>query len=187
MTTQFSLGQNCLVKGMVVDFKTKQIISSQLSFEKQPDGSLIVISESGPKGYKANLFDRGVYTLMVSALGYVSERVEFDLEADSMKEKKDFRLNFELIPIGLNEVLPFNQLLFDVESSAITAGSLGELHRLASILKENPGIKIQLEGYTDAQNKSSKGLTLSKKRNQSIQNWLIAQGIEKKRIKVLAR
>lgn len=181
-----AFGQNCLVKGMVIDYKTRQAMHSRLSFEKQPDASLTVVSESGPKGFKANLFERGLYVLMVSAPGYITERMEFDLLSDSLKSKKDLHLHFELIPIGLKEVLPFHQLLFDVESSAITPGAVGELSRLADIMKENPTIKVQLEGYTDSQTNSSKSLALSKKRNDAIQEWLVSQGIEKKRIKMKA-
>jgi outer membrane protein OmpA-like peptidoglycan-associated protein len=179
--------QNCLVKGQVVDYKSKQLMHSRITFEKQPDASLTVISESGPRGFKATLFERGVYSMMVSAPGHISERVEFDLLADSMKDKREAFFNFELVPISLNEVLPFHQLLFDVESSAISPGALGELYRLADILKENPTIKIQLEGYTDSQNNSSKSLALSRKRNEAILEWLVAHGIEKKRIKVKAK
>lgn len=179
--------QNCLVKGQVVDYKSKQPMHSRLSFEKQPDASLTVISESGPRGYKANLFERGVYSLMVSAPGHITERIEFDLMADSMKEKREAFYNFEMVPISVNEVLPFHQLLFEVESSAISRGALSELFRLADIMKENPTIKVQLEGYTDSRNNSSKSLALSKKRNEAIQDWLVTQGIDKKRIKLKAK
>lgn len=180
------LAQNCLVKGMVVDYQSRQAMHSRLSFEKQPDASLTVVSESGPKGFKANLFERGLYVLMVSAPGFVTERRTFDLLHDSLAGKKDLQLQIEMIPIAVQQVLPFYQLLFEVESAAITPGALGELFRLADIMKENPGIKIQLEGYTDSKNQSSKSVALSKKRNEAIQKWLIAQGIEKSRIKMKA-
>lgn len=178
--------QNCLVKGMVIHYQTRQAMHSRLSFEKQPDASLTVISESGPKGFKANLFERGLYVLMVSAPGFITERRTFDLQHDSLANRRDIQMQIEMIPIAVQEVLPFHQLLFDVESASITPGALGELFRLADIMKENPGIKIQLEGYTDSKNQSTKSVALSKKRNEAIQKWLISQGIEKSRIKMKA-
>ena len=176
--------QTCLVRGQVTDYKTKEMVPSRLVFEKQPDASLTVISESGVKGYRASLFDRGLYGLMVSAEGYVSEHFDFDLLADSLRQKRELTYNFELIPIKLNEVLPFNKLLFDVTSFKITPGSVIELERLADVMKENPTIKVQLEGYTDNDSQSKSSKKLSRKRIEAIREWLLKNGVPKKRIKM---
>lgn len=178
-----SKAQTCMVRGMVTDYATKQMVAARLVFEKQPDASLTIISESSAKGYRASLFEQGAYDVMVSAEGYVSERLDFDLKADSLSGKKELNYNFELIPIKLNEVLPFHKLLFDVTSFRITPGSLGELKRLADVMMENPTIKIQLEGYTDNNGQSKAAKKLAEKRNEAIKTWLIAKGISKKRIR----
>ena len=181
---QTLFGQTCLVRGQVTDYKTKLSVPARLVFEKQPDASLTVISESSQKGYRASLFDRGAYGLMVSAEGYVSEHLDFDLLADSLASKRELNYSFELIPIKLDDVLPFNKLLFEVTSFKITPGSIGELERLANIMKENPTIKIQLEGYTDIDGHSKSGKKLSQKRIEAIKEWLLKKGISKKRIKL---
>lgn len=176
--------QTCLIRGQVTDYRTKLTVPARLVFEKQPDASLTVISESSQKGYRASLFDRGIYGLMVSAEGYVSEHIDFDLLADSLAQKRELYYNFELIPIKLDEVLPFNKLLFEVTSFRIMSGSVTELERLADIMVENPKIKVQLEGYTDNDSKSKSSKKLSGKRVQAIKEWLLKKGISKKRIKM---
>lgn len=182
----WAFSQSCQVKGRVTSYQTKQAIEARLVFEKQPDASLTVIAQSGPKGFRANLFDRGMYSMMVSAEGYVSERRDFDLLSDSLKNSVELFYHLELIPIRLDEVLPFHKLLFDVTSYRISSSSFPELERLAEMLKENPGIKIRLEGYTDSQGKSRSNLRLAKNRIESIKKWLVKKGIDPKRIKLKA-
>jgi outer membrane protein OmpA-like peptidoglycan-associated protein len=178
--------KRCLVKGKVTSYLTKQTISSGLTFQKEPDQSLTVVARSGPNGYKANLFERGLYVCLVAAEGFVSEHCEFDLEADSLKDKAEFQINFELIPIKLGEVLPFRKILFDVTNYQISKDALPELLRLKSMLDENPEIKIRLEGYTDNNSKGKKNIQLAKKRVESVKKWLIFKGINGKRIKIKA-
>jgi outer membrane protein OmpA-like peptidoglycan-associated protein len=182
----FGQTKKCLVQGEVTHYKTRQRIESKLVFEKQPEAALTVISQSGTRGYRANLFDRGEYLCVVSAEGFVSEQCLFNLESDSLASREILVRNFQLIPIALNEVLPFEKILFDVTSYKLSNSSLPELSRLYSMLSENSGIKIQLEGHTDNYGKSRKSIKLAKNRIQEVKNWLVKKGIEKNRIKLKA-
>jgi OOP family OmpA-OmpF porin len=176
----------CLIQGEVTHYKTKERIESKLVFEKQPDAALTVISQSGTRGYSANLLGRGEYLCLVSAEGFVSEQCTFNLLIDSLTSKEILIRNFKLIPIALNEVLPLEKILFDVTSYKLTNSSLPELSRLYSMLNENPGIKIRLEGHTDNYGKSRKSMELAKNRIKEVKNWLVKKGIERKRIKLKA-
>jgi hypothetical protein len=176
----------CLIKGRITDYKTKDNIQAKVVFQKQPDATLTVVSMSGPNGYKANLFERGRYIAIVSAEGFVSEQIEFDLLNDSLASMEEWIFNFELIAIQLNGIIPFYKILFDLSSSAITAGSEPELLRLKSMLEENPGIVIRLEGYADMAVNSKNSLKLAESRIKSVKKWLTERGISSKRIKMRA-
>lgn len=183
---QGQMGENrCLVKGQIKSYKTKANIEARIVFQKEPNAALTVVSMSGPNGYKANLFERGHYLAIVSAEGFVSEQIDFDLLHDSLKSAKELFYHFELIPIQLNGVLPFHKILFEASSSKISNESVFELERLRSMLEENPGIKIRLEGHTDM-GKSRKSMALARDRIESVKNWLIGKGISGKRIKLKA-
>ena len=171
---------------MVTNYKTKEKIESKLVFEKQPDAALTIISQSGQRGYRANLFERGEFLCLISAEGFVSEQVTFNLLDDSLKSKTELVQNFELIPLQLNEILPFNKILFDVASFKLSTESMPELARLNSMLAENPNIKIRLEGHTDNQGAGKKSLQLAQKRIEEVKNWLVKKGISRKRIKLKA-
>jgi outer membrane protein OmpA-like peptidoglycan-associated protein len=51
------------------------------------------------------------------------------------------------------------------------------LDRLVQLLKENPTVKIQVEGHTDAIGKAADNEKLSQNRAKSVVNYLTAQGI----------
>jgi len=181
-----SQSSKCQIKGQVSSYKTKEPIEAKLVFEKQPDASLTIISQSSQRGYRATLFERGEFYCLVSAEGYVTERWEFNLTVDSLKTAEVLGKNFELIPISLNEVLPFNKILFDITSYKLSLESMPELARLANMMAENPSIKISLEGYTDNNVKSKKTIELATNRIKEVKKWLIIKGIPKKRIKLKA-
>jgi len=174
------------VSGIVTSYKSKNVIPATVIFEKQPDASVTIISQSDSDGYHARIQFRAPYTVKISSQGFVSDFQDIDLNADSLKDKSEFSLRFSLIPIHIGELLPFRDLLFDVKSFKITDSSIPELKRLVKVMTENQSIKIQLEGHTDSQVKSRKARKLAMKRIRTIREFLISNGILQKRIKLKA-
>lgn len=174
------------VSGIVTSYKSKKVIPATVIFEKQPDASVTIISESDSNGYHARIFYRAPYTIKISSPGFISDFQDIDLNADSLKDKSEFSFRFSLVPIHIDEILPFRDLLFDVKSFKITESSIPELNRLVEILTENPTIKIQLEGHTDSQGKSRKAKKLAMNRIRAIREFLVSNGISSKRIKLKA-
>jgi len=180
------VAQQIIITGDVISYQTKKSIPATVFFEKQPDASVTVISESGEKGFRARIFYRALYKIKVSSPGYITEYEEIDLTSDSVKDQIEFVNRFTLIPIQINEVLPFRDLLFEVTSFKISPFSVPELLRLVDILVENPRVKIRLEGHTDSQGKSRKSLKLAKKRIKAIKSFLVSRQIDSGRISLKA-
>lgn len=63
-------------------------------------------------------------------------------------------------------------ILFDVNSDKIKAESHACIKEIATVLKENPGIKILIIGHTDTDGDEAKNLDLSKRRALSVRNYL---------------
>lgn len=61
---------------------------------------------------------------------------------------------------------------FDSGSDRIKPESFGTLQEIATVLKENPGIKIKIVGHTDTDGDASKNLELSKKRAAAVKAFL---------------
>ena len=63
-------------------------------------------------------------------------------------------------------------ILFDVNSDKIKPESYGVLKDIATVLNENPDVKVKIIGHTDADGKDADNLTLSQQRAASVKNAL---------------
>ena len=59
-------------------------------------------------------------------------------------------------------------ILFDVNSANIKPESYGTLKEIANVLKENPDLKVNIVGHTDADGADAANLDLSKRRSASV-------------------
>ena len=63
-------------------------------------------------------------------------------------------------------------ILFDTNSDVINASSYGVLKDIASVLAENPTVRIKIIGHTDSDGDNNANLTLSQKRAIAVKNML---------------
>lgn len=73
-------------------------------------------------------------------------------------------------------------IFFDVNSDKILAKSFDALKELAVILKENPTIKLSIEGHSDNVGKAAYNLNLSQKRANAVRKYLATQGVDNDRL-----
>ncbi len=74
-------------------------------------------------------------------------------------------------------------ILFDVNSDKIKAGSFGTLKEIATVLKENPAVKVKIIGHTDSDGDDKANLALSQKRAAAVKQALAAEfGIDESRM-----
>lgn len=84
--------------------------------------------------------------------------------------------------INDQKTVRLNNLFFDFDSYALQEISLPEIKRLFEILKENPTLKVSIEGHTDNTGKADYNLQLSKDRAKAVSEQLISLGIDKSRV-----
>lgn len=65
-------------------------------------------------------------------------------------------------------------ITFDVNKADIKPESFGTLNSIATVLKENPDVKVKIVGHTDADGDDASNLSLSKKRAESVKNELVS-------------
>ncbi|AXR67675.1 OmpA family protein [Leptospira mayottensis] len=94
----------------------------------------------------------------------------------NLSSKKNFSEKVEVLlqlpPIQERGTIQINNLFFESKSFRIVPESEPELNRLAEVMKENPDIKIQIEGHTDNVGKKKDNLLLSEKRAIAIAEYL---------------
>ena len=73
-------------------------------------------------------------------------------------------------------------IFYDLNSDKILAKSFDALKEVAIILKENPTLKLSIEGHTDNVGKAAQNLSLSQKRANAVKKYLVSQGIDNDRL-----
>ena len=95
------------------------------------------------------------------------------------KEKKEYPF-----PFGKQRRFTLDQIYFQKGSDIVQPKSIPEIDRLFKVLNEHKNISIQIEGHTDNVGDKEALIDLSLKRAKAIGAYLVAKGIDKKRIKV---
>jgi outer membrane protein OmpA-like peptidoglycan-associated protein len=74
-------------------------------------------------------------------------------------------------------------IYFDVNKDVIKPESYGTLKEIATVLQENPDVRIKIVGHTDSDGADASNLDLSKRRGASVKNELVKTfGIEASRL-----
>lgn len=81
---------------------------------------------------------------------------------------------------------PLKDVFFDFDKSSIRADMKKSLTENVEWLKANPTASITIEGHCDERGTREYNLALGERRARSVSNYLVAAGIDAKRIKVIS-
>jgi OmpA-OmpF porin, OOP family len=180
-------------QGNIINAITKEPVMARISYQSLPYGNKVGF-QSG-NSFSFPLYDSEKYSITVEAPGFAPSKYMLDpAEANSdRKVVKDIELN---LPTGaahnaetthtVGKVMRLDDLIFDAGKAKIEPSSYAELDEVALMLKNNPGMVIQLEGHTDVRGDAKLNLKLSEDRVNSVKTYLIAKGANKKKIKTKA-
>ena len=171
------------VKGTVTNKKTKEYLSASLEFSDLANNDKKIRDVSDKSGkYFTVLPANSDYGLSIQKKGYLFYSKNFSL-ATQIAERA-FELNVELQPIEVGQKVKLENVFFDSKSFELSAKSESELKSLAHFLKNNTTVVLLVEGHTDAVGSSKNNQLLSENRAKAVQQSLLAQGIDGKRIKI---
>ena len=126
-----------------------------------------------------------LYRLQARFRGFLTQRREFssiNLDKDPNDPVKTYNVEFVLEPIFKDKEIILESIYYDLDEWAIRDDAKPSLDSLASILRDNPGIRIQLGSHTDCRADDDYNLELSQKRAQSAVDYLITSGIPATRL-----
>ncbi|HET7152478.1 MAG TPA: OmpA family protein, partial [Candidatus Kapabacteria bacterium] len=75
-----------------------------------------------------------------------------------------------------------NNVFFDYDKADLEPESFPELDRLAKLLKTNPDVKIEIDGFTDSDGGEAYNMDLSERRAQAIVDYLIQVGCKQDKL-----
>jgi outer membrane protein OmpA-like peptidoglycan-associated protein len=192
------------VSGKVVDSNSKQPVAAKISYDLLPENSNVgfVMSDSITGEYEILLPAGSTYNFKAEADGYKSLNSSIDLldETDFVEIKRTIELSTgedepvvaivdspehekieEFISGGSKELIVTSSILFEFASDYLEESSFVVLDKIATYMKNNKELQLIIEGHTDNVGPSQYNLSLSKRRAQSVEAYLIAQGIDKSR------
>jgi outer membrane protein OmpA-like peptidoglycan-associated protein len=79
--------------------------------------------------------------------------------------------------VGSSRTLVLAGVTFETGRSSLTAQARGAIDRLVVSLKANPGLRVEVAGYTDNRGAASTNLRLSQARADAVRGYLIERGV----------
>jgi outer membrane protein OmpA-like peptidoglycan-associated protein len=76
-------------------------------------------------------------------------------------------------------------VLFATDSDVLRPGAIEKLRPLAGYLSSNPGVRVAIDGYTDARGSDAHNQDLSERRAASVRNALAGMGADRARFSVV--
>ena len=171
-------------QGRIFDSHTNAPISANIILENTNDHKPFrTISDNLTGNFLFFIPKEDSYEFTVKAPGFITFFEKVNL-APFSEEDQIYR-NIYLTPIKTNQVFTLNNLMFERSQPVLMEDSYLALEKLIGILLENPRLKIELAGHTDALGSQKAKQTLSHRRVEKIKSYLMEFGIDRNRIETV--
>ncbi len=141
-----------------------------------------VIRTTATKGedgkYKIKLREGDRYNVSVSPKGYSFYNTTVDLKKKNAPKKLEVKLK----ELKEDTKLTLNNITFETNSADLNESSFVELNRVVKLMNDNPGIKIEISAHTDNVGSESYNMRLSRRRAESVVQYLLDNNIDKERL-----
>ncbi len=172
-----------LIKGKVLNAKTKKPVEAAIIYETLHDGKNAGIAKSNPTTgeYTITLPVGYRYGYLANVAGYASINENIDLTSGT--QYREYRKDLLLVPIEQGQSVRLNNIFFEFAKYELLPESIFELKRVVKLLEENPSVKILISGHTDNVGTNATNQLLSENRAKAVYDYLISCGIEPSRMK----
>lgn len=169
------------LRGTVTDIDQKPL-EAEVFVEKLGGEKTIAQTKSNlPDGKFSVTVPPGMrYGLHARKENYAPVSVSVDLTKNSGARTPEIRLT--LVPLQAGNKIRLNNVFFATNSAQLDKSSHSELNRLVLLLKANASLKIEIGGHTDNVGSAAANMKLSARRAAAVRQYLLSQGVEKKRI-----
>jgi len=174
------------INGVTRDAKTKEPMRATLTYrlisgaEVNGDSPADSTRSEIPTGdYSIPIDTRGVYVVTASAKGYFSQ-------SDTLATNRiNVTRDFDLVPIEAGARITLKNIYFNASKYNLKPESYPELDRLAGIMRDNPTMRIKLEGHTDIVGDFDANVELSRNRVDEVKRYLVTKGIDSDRVETV--
>lgn len=126
------------------------------------------------------------YHIKAEKQGYNTIESPIDIGNESGKTFYPLLMDKTIIEVkvgdDLAKVLELKPIFFDLNKSDIRPDAALELSKILDVMQQNPNIVVDIRSHTDSRNSAEYNRKLSDRRAKSTMNWLVKNGIDKKRL-----
>jgi outer membrane protein OmpA-like peptidoglycan-associated protein len=169
-------------KGRTIDALTKKPVEANIDIIDNANGKVIktITTNSATGKFLISLNSGKNYGIAVKADGYLFHSENFDIPQESAYQLINKEIELKNIKIGSKIAL--RNIFFETAKSTLKSESDAELARLVKLMKDVPGLKVEISGHTDNTGSAKLNDQLSKDRAQAVVTYLIGKGIDKSRL-----
>jgi outer membrane protein OmpA-like peptidoglycan-associated protein/tetratricopeptide (TPR) repeat protein len=168
--------QTLWVKGKVFDRSTRKGLPSSVELTDLSTRAVISNLQTDETGNYLITLPKGKdYAFDVNRKGYLFFSENFSLS----KETGDtaYNIDIPLQPLEANAMITLRNIFFESAKYELRPQSQVELDKVVQLMKDNPTLKIQINGHTDNAGKAPDNLRLSENRAKAVVSYLEAKGI----------
>jgi outer membrane protein OmpA-like peptidoglycan-associated protein/tetratricopeptide (TPR) repeat protein len=171
-----------MISGFVKDKKTMVPLDSATVFLLNTSSNEVLVLKTNKEGFFQTAVDKGVkYLAKAMKTNYFNDCLNFTVPANdttiNLKTPRDLLLE----KYELNQVFVIDNIYYDLDKWFIREDAKPALDKLVGILKQYP-INVELGSHTDSRASFKYNITLSQKRANAAVEYLIASGIDAKRL-----
>jgi outer membrane protein OmpA-like peptidoglycan-associated protein len=172
------------IEGKVIDAASGEGIGGALV-----SAANVVEVLSGEAGnFQLTHVPAGLAIVTASKTGYETKTVPYDQYRPYWEEEiftiKLNKLDETVVKMGEDidkkGILVLYGIHFETDKATLTAESIQVLEQLEVVIRERPGLKLEIAGHTDSDGTEEYNAQLSRERAQAVVNWLSDQGITNK-------
>ncbi|UBM58371.1 OmpA family protein [Marinilongibacter aquaticus] len=184
-TVSNSEAENFVLNGKVFNAQTDQPIAAKITCIQQGGKAAFDSVMTSRTGYYEFLLNRKNYVYKVEAQGFETVEQAFDLtnwNGESIEQNFYLEPKKDDIEKVDDKTYRLNKVYFETGKANLKEASFPELNNVVKMLKENPEMRIRVDGHTDNQGDSGLNKILSLDRAKNVRDYLIGQGIAAERI-----
>jgi outer membrane protein OmpA-like peptidoglycan-associated protein len=171
------------IKVGIKDQADQVMLSGTVSLSESVTGSQLrlVRNKSGLYEVELTPSKEGTYVLTAEKTGYAFNSIEIQLPAATDNvQLKEYTITLRPLDVGTTSIL--RNIYFDFNEATLKQESNVELSKLEKMLRQNPSIRIVINGHTDKIGSRAYNKDLSEKRAKAVVGALIERGIDASRL-----
>lgn len=164
------------VSGRVYDSLTGKGLKAEVELVNLESKQVVALVTTDADGkYLCTLPCERRYAFMVNRKGYLFHSQQ--VFVNKVEGNAGFTQDIPLMPLQKGFRMVLRNVLFETGKNDLLPESVIELDKLVALMKESPGMKIEISGHTDNTGLEPANVELSSLRAKAVTDYLVAMGI----------